>query len=84
MFLLMDEPTNDLDIQTLSVLEDFMETFPGVIITISHDRFFLDRIAKKLMGIKWGWHSQRVAWCLFGLFRGSKLNPTRTCGTKVC
>lgn len=46
--LLLDEPTNDLDIQTLSVLEDFMETFPGVIITISHDRFFLDRIAKKL------------------------------------
>jgi len=46
--LFLDEPTNDLDIQTLSVLEDFMETFPGVIITISHDRFFLDRIAKKL------------------------------------
>ncbi|GGA26791.1 ABC-F family ATP-binding cassette domain-containing protein [Psychrobacillus lasiicapitis] len=46
--LFMDEPTNDLDIQTLSVLEDFMETFPGVIVTISHDRFFLDRIAKKL------------------------------------
>ncbi|MDI2589018.1 ABC-F family ATP-binding cassette domain-containing protein [Psychrobacillus sp. NEAU-3TGS] len=46
--LFMDEPTNDLDIQTLSVLEDFMESFPGVIVTISHDRFFLDRIAKKL------------------------------------
>ncbi|MEK5206958.1 ABC-F family ATP-binding cassette domain-containing protein [Psychrobacillus sp. FSL H8-0510] len=46
--LFLDEPTNDLDIQTLSVLEDFMESFPGVIITISHDRFFLDRIAKKL------------------------------------
>lgn len=46
--LLLDEPTNDLDIQTLSVLEDFIEQFPGVVITISHDRFFLDRIAKKL------------------------------------
>ncbi|RHW37638.1 ABC transporter ATP-binding protein [Lysinibacillus yapensis] len=46
--LLLDEPTNDLDIETLGVLEDFIEHFPGVIMTISHDRFFLDRIAKKL------------------------------------
>lgn len=46
--LLLDEPTNDLDIQTLGVLEDFIEHYPGVVITISHDRFFLDRIAKKL------------------------------------
>lgn len=46
--LLLDEPTNDLDIETLGVLEDFIESFPGVVITISHDRFFLDRIANKL------------------------------------
>ncbi|BDH61462.1 ABC transporter ATP-binding protein [Lysinibacillus sp. PLM2] len=46
--LLLDEPTNDLDIETLGVLEDFIEHFPGVVLTISHDRFFLDRIAKKL------------------------------------
>lgn len=46
--LLLDEPTNDLDIETLGVLEDFIENFPGVVITISHDRFFLDRIARKL------------------------------------
>jgi ABC transport system ATP-binding/permease protein len=46
--LLLDEPTNDLDIETLGVLEDFIEQFPGVVITISHDRFFLDRIARKL------------------------------------
>lgn len=46
--LLLDEPTNDLDIETLGVLEDFIEQFPGVVITISHDRFFLDRIARTL------------------------------------
>lgn len=46
--LLLDEPTNDLDIETLSILEDFIDGFKGVVITISHDRFFLDRIATKL------------------------------------
>ncbi|MFD2670004.1 ABC-F family ATP-binding cassette domain-containing protein [Marinicrinis sediminis] len=46
--LLLDEPTNDLDIYTLSVLEDYLEHFPGVVITVSHDRYFLDRIAEKI------------------------------------
>lgn len=49
--LLLDEPTNDLDIQTLSVLEEFIEQFSGVVITISHDRFFLDRTTKKLWAL---------------------------------
>ncbi|AQQ53536.1 ABC-F family ATP-binding cassette domain-containing protein [Planococcus lenghuensis] len=52
--LLLDEPTNDLDIQTLSVLEEFLEGFPGVVIAISHDRFFLDRVAGKLWAVKDG------------------------------
>ncbi|GGG19122.1 ABC transporter ATP-binding protein [Lysinibacillus alkalisoli] len=52
--LLLDEPTNDLDIETLGVLEDFIEHFPGVVITISHDRFFLDRIASQLWYVKDG------------------------------
>lgn len=47
--LLLDEPTNDLDVQTLTVLEEYIEHFPGVVITVSHDRYFLDRIAEKLL-----------------------------------
>lgn len=46
--MILDEPTNDLDLETLSVLESFIDTFPGVVITISHDRFFLDRTSSKL------------------------------------
>ncbi len=42
--LVLDEPTNDLDIETLSVLEDYLEDFPGVVIAVSHDRYFLDKL----------------------------------------
>lgn len=42
--LVLDEPTNDLDIETLSVLEDYLEQFPGVVIAVSHDRYFLDKL----------------------------------------
>lgn len=50
--LLLDEPTNDLDIGTLSVLEDYLDTFAGTVITISHDRYFLDRVAEQLLIFK--------------------------------
>lgn len=46
--LLLDEPTNDLDITTLQILEDYLDHFPGIIITVSHDRYFLDRICDVL------------------------------------
>src|SRR5699024_5232441 len=47
--LFLDEPTNDLDTQTLGVLEDYLEHFPGVVITVSHDRYFLDRVVDRLI-----------------------------------
>ena len=50
--LLLDEPTNDLDIMTLSILEDYLQTFPGPIIVVSHDRFFLDKLAEHIFEVK--------------------------------
>ncbi|MEI4790261.1 ABC-F family ATP-binding cassette domain-containing protein [Bacillus sp. FJAT-53060] len=47
--LFLDEPTNDLDTETLSILEDYLEQFPGVVITVSHDRYFLDRVVNRLL-----------------------------------
>ncbi len=50
--LLLDEPTNDLDTQTLTILEDYLHVFPGVVITVSHDRYFLDKITTQLFVFK--------------------------------
>ena len=47
--LLLDEPTNDLDTETLSALEEALETFPGCAVVISHDRWFLDRLATHIL-----------------------------------
>lgn len=52
--LILDEPTNDLDIETLNVLEDYLDSFQGAIITVSHDRYFLDRVTKHLFAIENG------------------------------
>lgn len=50
--LLLDEPTNDLDISTLTVLENYLDQFPGTVITVSHDRYFLNRVADHLLIFK--------------------------------
>src|SRR5690606_33860351 len=50
--LLLDEPTNDLDIQTLTVLENYLDEFTGAVVTVSHDRFFLDRTAQSILAFE--------------------------------
>ena len=50
--LLLDEPTNDLDVQTLSILEDYLDAFPGAVIAVSHDRYFLDRVVKRVFAVE--------------------------------
>ena len=52
--LILDEPTNDLDIQTLTILENYLETFPGIVVTVSHDRYFLDKIATRIFSFENG------------------------------
>ena len=52
--LLLDEPTNDLDIATMTVLESYLETFPGAIVAVSHDRYFLDRLCRRIFAVEPG------------------------------
>ena len=50
--LILDEPTNDLDVETLAILEDYLDGYDGIVITVSHDRYFLDRIAKRIFAFE--------------------------------
>ncbi|WP_026489878.1 ABC-F family ATP-binding cassette domain-containing protein [Butyrivibrio sp. XBB1001] len=52
--IILDEPTNDLDIQTLRILEDYLDGFAGIIITVSHDRYFLDRVVTRIFAFEEG------------------------------
>lgn len=57
--LIFDEPTNDLDIQTLSILEDYLDAFDGIVIAVSHDRYFLDRIVNRIFAFEGNGHIQQ-------------------------
>lgn len=50
--ILLDEPANFLDIQTLTILEDYLDTFPGIVVTVSHDRYFLDRVVNRIFAFE--------------------------------
>lgn len=50
--LILDEPTNDLDIATLQILESYLDTFPGIVIAVSHDRYFLDRVVRRIFAFE--------------------------------
>lgn len=52
--LILDEPTNDLDVRTLTILEDYLDHFDGIVITVSHDRYFLDRIVRRIFAFQDG------------------------------
>lgn len=52
--LILDEPTNDLDIRTLMILEDYLDSFQGIVITVSHDRYFLDRVVRRIFAFEGG------------------------------
>ena len=70
--LLLDEPTNDLDITTLAILEDYLDGFSGIIVTVSHDRYFLDRICDSL----WIFEQGAIRTCIGGYSANMELLRT--------
>ena len=90
--LILDEPTNDLDIQTLTILEDYLDHFDGIVITVSHDRYFLDRIVRRIFVFEANGHIQQyeggysdylIAYELrYGQEPGSETNTTASCKTE--
>jgi len=83
-FLILDEPTNDLDIETMNALEDFLLSYTGCLVVISHDRYFMDKIADRIFSFEWdgkvqdfqGTYSMYVDW-------KSKKNTTNKKGNKL-
>ena len=61
--LFLDEPTNDLDLDTLRILEDFLEDWPGALVVVSHDRTFLERTTDRLVAVRDGGAVRGAGWC---------------------
>ena len=82
--LLLDEPTNDLDIMTLSILEDYLQGFPGPILTVSHDRFFLDKLAETIFEVRGGGQVERYNgnWSDWAAHRKEEDTPVKVEKTK--
>ena len=83
--LLLDEPTNDLDIMTLSILEDYLQGFPGPILTVSHDRFFLDKLAESIFEVRGDGEILRYTgnWSDWGAKRKAEEAPAKEEKTKA-
>ena len=83
--LLLDEPTNDLDIMTLSILEDYLQSFPGPILTVSHDRFFLDKMADTIFEVRGDGqvHQYNGNWTDWAAKRKEETVPVRPEKTKA-
>ncbi len=75
--LLLDEPTNDLDISTLRVLEDYLEDFPGAVLAVSHDRYFLDRVADEILSFEDGEIRRTIGGYTDWLETVGRKNPTK-------
>ena len=83
--LLLDEPTNDLDIMTLSILEDYLQSFPGPVITVSHDRFFLDKMAEFIFEVRGDGEVRRYSgnWSDWDAKREKEDAPTKEESAKI-
>ena len=82
-FLVLDEPTNDLDIQTLQVLEEYLQDFPGCVIVVSHDRYFMDKVVDHLLVFKGEGEIQDFPGNYTQYREWSKLQPKETAGNKT-
>lgn len=80
--LILDEPTNDLDIKTLTILEDYLDSFDGIVITVSHDRYFLERLATRIFAFEENGHLQQYEGGYLDYIRARELrHPKEETGT---
>ena len=87
-FLIFDEPTNDLDIETLKILEDFLDDYAGVVVVVSHDRYFLDRVCNKIFAFEGNgnitiYHGNHSDYLIQKEIKNNKVNNELMNGPKV-